>query len=333
MGRQEEITMDLIKCLLQCLAIAAVIAPTTGLAQSPGPENAVIGRPHKQKIPVDPAGPQTVGDPITVADAGQELDGANGLNSSTSFSIDQFLAGRLWDANESEIVINEMAANRSHHPQVKEYAEQIVDELRSLSRQLQPLATPEAARATPNMGARKTVSAPDTAASPDKLAELRSQRPNGSDIDQESAKRHPLLETNPSGPSNAFAEVTLPASAERPNPEADWHDPAEPRSPQEDSYQYINQLTDMERRIREGFAKRLRAELEQQTGDDFDASYLQAQVVLQVEAIATAEAIQQQSSGSLGRIAQQAAAMAERHLKQAEQLLQERAGNTSKSPK
>ena len=92
--------------------------------------------------------------------------------------------------------------------------------------------------------------------------------------------------------------------------------PAAPANPS------LNQLSDADRRIHQAITKRLRAELEQQTGDDFDTAYLHAQAVAHVEMIGATEVIQAQSPDKLGQIAQQAGAMAERHLKQVRQLLQ-----------
>jgi predicted outer membrane protein len=293
----EEFTMSKTTTLLTCLA-TLVVTPLC-LAQDRPRDDSPIAERLKPRTPIDPAGPdgpRTLGDVLVGTVPEAESTGRPRSFSDATIDLDQFFAGCLLASSEGEIAISELAANRAKSSQVKEYAQQMVEEHRGLSRQLTPLATSDS---TASSAVKITHGEPAAIAGEgnhqDKMTDLAPQRPARSQLGQIA--------------TGDKEKETVPV---------DLH-PADPTNPS------LNQLSDADRRIHQAITKRLRAELEQQMGDDFDTAYLHAQAVTHVEMIGATEVIQTQSPDKLGQIAQQAGAMAERHLKQVRQLLQSHA--------
>jgi predicted outer membrane protein len=218
-----------------------------------------------------------------------------------TLDVDQYLAGCLLTANEGEISICEMAANRAKRADVKKLAQEMADEHRPLSRQLQPLAGTESTTQGSEISAGDNVPGSDAAVRTDKMTDVVPQRPVG-------PERNPSLGSKP-GDASATQNVARDAS---------------PRISQS-----VNQLADADRRIHQAVTKRIRSELEQQPEAQFDAAFLNCHAVAQIEMIGVAEVIQQQSPGRLAQIAQQASAVAEGDLKQVQQLLSRHPGATT----
>jgi hypothetical protein len=79
----------------------------------------------------------------------------------------------------------------------------------------------------------------------------------------------------------------------------------------------------VDRRIQEGSTSLLRQQLEQQKDTRFDKAYFYVQMTLENELIAALKVTHEESSGSLGQVAQRGQNMAERHLKEAKDLLEQ----------
>jgi predicted outer membrane protein len=274
---------------------ASLFLTTASLAQDRVRDDGPIAEHLKPRTPIDPAGPdapRTLGDVLVGTATEAESPRGHGPIAPTAFDLDQFFAGCLLATNEGEIAISELAANRAKSSKVKEYAQQMVEEHRALSRQLMPLAASDLASRHPQLARSEPTAISEKGNHQDKMTDLPAQRPSRSLLDQAAneANMEPV-DTNSIVPVNAT----------------------------------LNQLSDADRRIHQAITKRLRTELEQQSGDDFDTAYLHAQAIAHIEMIGATEAIQAQSPDKLGRIAQQAGAMAERNLKQVRQFLQSRA--------
>jgi predicted outer membrane protein len=285
-----------------CFVVALSMSGSACVAQIRGHETDAAPQHLKPRTPIDPAGPdapQTLGDVVVGTSSEAEPGGENRRRVEMTFDVDQYLAGCLLAANEGEIAICEMAANRAQTSEVKKLAQQMVEEHRSLSRQLQPLAGSGARTAAARMAAGENLSGPDAGGHTDKMTDVVPQRPTGA-------------EGNRVGVS--------------PKPASHSEDAADAEASLRPTDQSLNQLADADRRIHEAIAKRLRGELEQEPAEQFDVAFLNAQAVTHIEMIGASEVIEQQSPGRLGQIAQQANALAEGQLKQVKKLLSERAG-------
>ena len=82
-------------------------------------------------------------------------------------------------------------------------------------------------------------------------------------------------------------------------------------------------LADVDHRVQEGTTSLLRKQLEQQKGARFDKASLYVQTTLETELIPALKVTHEESSGTLGQIAQRGQATAERHLKEAKDLLEQ----------
>lgn len=281
-----------------CIVVALSMSGSA-FAQIRGHETDAAPQHLKPRTPIDPAGPdapQTLGDVVVGTSSEAESGGRIRPRVETAIDVDQFLAGCLLAANEGEIVICEMAANRAQTSEVKKLAQQMAEEHRPLSRQLQPLAGAD----TPTAAARMStgnLSGPDAGGHTDKMTDVVPQRPKGAEGNRVGISPQPASQSEVAAEAEASLRPTDPS---------------------------LNQLADADRRIHEAITKRLRSELEQQPAEQFDAAFLNAQAVAHVEMIGASEVIQQQSPGRLGQIAQQANALAEGHLKQVKELLSER---------
>lgn len=292
------------KCSIRVMLCAGLVtAAGVCLGQMRDRETDVTPQHLKPRTPIDPAGPQgpqTLGDVVTGISSEAET-GAEHLRGDVTLDVDQYLAGCLLTANEGEISICEMAANRAKRADVKKLAQEMADEHRPLSRQLQPLAGTESTTQGSEISAGDNVPGSDAAVRTDKMTDVVPQRPVG-------PERNPSLGSKP-GDASATQNVARDAS---------------PRISQS-----VNQLADADRRIHQAVTKRIRSELEQQPEAQFDAAFLNCHAVAQIEMIGVAEVIQQQSPGRLAQIAQQASAVAEGDLKQVQQLLSRHPGATT----
>jgi predicted outer membrane protein len=99
--------------------------------------------------------------------------GANAAASGQNQAVDHYLAACLLGQNEAEVKLSEIAQQKSDNAQVKQFAEQMIQDHKKLIEQLQPLAAMQAgakARVSGAIGTRTEVEQPaaptDTTAAP-----------------------------------------------------------------------------------------------------------------------------------------------------------------------
>jgi len=204
-------------------------------------------------------------------------------------AVQLFLANCLLAKNEAEIEISEFAQQRAQNPQVKQFAQQLVQEHRQLVQQLQPLAQAQRGAATRTNAA---------------------QSPGASG--QFDAQRQTSDTTRPPGSSGAAQSGARTAT-----------NAVIQAGGSEESSAAIQQLVQIDRRITERHKEAVREELQQKQAAEFDKCYLGAQVAVHMHMLAALETIEQQQQGQLAQVARQARPKVQQHLDHAKQLLEQ----------
>ena len=290
--------------IVKMLSVLIVVGgpALAGVAQAPRNSDGIAERPIEPRAPIDPAGPDVapkVEGQFTsgVERGGDEVEVA-GLGRSTS--IDQVLANNLLAENELVIAIGRLAGERSQNAEVKKFAAQLVADHVTLSQELKRIADPEAA---------------DPLAPP-------TEPPPATDPRRSAAR---ITDTLPH--STTAGETPLKAQTGAAEAQAENGLLTERTTPMSDTTKrqgnrLVMRLADVDHRIQEGATSLLRQQLEQQKGARFDKACLYVQTTLEAELIAALKVTHEESSGTLGQVAQRGQATAERHLKEAKDLLE-----------
>ena len=229
---------------------------------------------------------------------GDEVEVAN-LGRSTS--IDQVLANNLLAANEIVIAIGRLAGERGQNAQVKKFAAQLVADHVTLSQELKRIADPETA--DPLAPPTESLPATDPRRSAAKITDTLPH--------QTTAGETPLKAQS----SATEAQTENGLLTERTTPTSD--------TAKRQGSRLVMRLADVDHRIQEGTTSLLRQQLEQQKGARFDKASLYVQTTLETELIAALKVTHEESSGTLGQIAQRGQATVERHLKESKDLLEQ----------
>jgi predicted outer membrane protein len=273
------------------------------VAEVPRNGDGIAARPGEPRTPIDPAGPDVAPKVEGQFTSGVEKGGGDieVANLGRSTSIEQVLASNLLAANEIVIAVGRLAGERSENAEVKKFSAQLVADHVTLSQELQRIADPEAV---------------DPLASP-------AETPPAIDPRRSAAKitdtlPHPT--TNGETPLNAQTSVTEAKTengllSERTRPTPDATKPPGNR--------LVMRLADVDHRIQEGCTSLLRQQLEQQKGARFDKAYFYVQTTLEAELVSALKLTHEESSGTLGQVAQRGQTTAERHLKEAKDLLEQ----------
>jgi predicted outer membrane protein len=215
-----------------------------------------------------------------------------------SVEVERFLANCLLAKNQSEVELGKLAQSHAQNPQVKEFAQTMVQDHQQLVQKLQALAggSPTSTRTetSATFGASGQIDA-DTTRVPG------SPGANQLDTDRSDAIESVERDVN----------ETLAAD----------------RSPGQNAA--LQQLADIERQIHDRHMQAVREELKQKQGAEFDKCYVGGQIAGHMHMLASLEVISQQGPEQLQQIAQQAQPKVQKHLDQAKQLMKQLEGETA----
>jgi predicted outer membrane protein len=233
---------------------------------------------------------------IRQADRGQfgQRD-AQGVPGAQSQELEQYLAACLWMKNKGEIEISEFAQQQAQNEQVKQFAQQMIQDHNQLVQKLQPLAGMYAAN----------------------LQSSTSTRVNDRQID---AQRNAADNTRLPGSPGAGAGVNNQANQSL------------TATTQQGQGSPLHQLAKLEHQIGEHCKQAFKEELQSKTGTDFDKCYVAAQIGAHMQMLSALEVIGQQTQGQLAEVAQQAQPIVQQHLDHAKQLAQQLEGARPGAP-
>jgi predicted outer membrane protein len=240
-------------------------------------------RPAARQLDRDPSGRETT-------QFGQrDVQGRAGAHGQ---EVEKYLAQCLALKNQSEIEIAQLAQQQSQNPQVKQFAQKMVQDHSKFAQQLQQLT-----------GARGEYGRTTEATTPGATRQFDAQR-NAADTTR--------LPGSPGAaqPGNRNADQNLVGTTQ-----------GAPQGAMQSGA--LQQLAQIERQIAEHCKQALRDELQQKQGVEFDKCYLGAQIGAHMHMVSALEVIGQQTQGQLAQIAQQAQPTVQQHLDHAKQLMQQ----------
>ncbi|MEX2310803.1 MAG: DUF4142 domain-containing protein [Pirellulales bacterium] len=227
-----------------------------------------------------------------------QFRGAQATAGNQEEQVERFLAECLLAKNEAEVEFGQFAQQQAQNPQVKEFAQRMVQDHRKLIQQLQPLAGGQAAT-------ERSASTSITTTS------------------QVDAQRQASETTRLPGSPGAGQATPGATSATQSLTATD-----RPANQQNDA---LNRLAQIERQITERHAQTLREELQQKRGAEFDQAFVGSQIAEHMHMLAALEVIAQQGPERLQQIAQQAQPTVEQHLQHAKQLKQQLMGQAGRA--
>jgi predicted outer membrane protein len=201
--------------------------------------------------------------------------------------VEKFLASCLLAKNEAEVELSQFAQQQAENPQVKQFAQQMVQDHRQIIQQLQPLAAMQGAG--------------------ERTGAIRSPGASG----QFDAQRQPSDTTRlPGSPGAAQRDLQSATNTAQTGGSSDAGDA-------------IQKLVQIDRQIVERHKEAVREELQQKQGAEFDKCYLGVQIGSHMHMLAALETIEQQQQGRLAQLAQQNTAKVRQHLDEAKQLMEQ----------
>jgi predicted outer membrane protein len=260
-------------CVIAAYAAAQRVEQAPRQDQAPGqPRAGQADRPATQQRQ-----PYTAQFRGTQATAGQNQE------------VERYLATCLTIKNQAEIDANEFAQQRAQNPEVKQFAQQMVQDHQQLAQKLQQLPSFQ-------------------------VAALRSAQRPGAD-GQFDAQRQPTDTartpgTQPAPGANRLENQAV--TADRPAGQ-NWA---------------LHNLLQIDRQITDRCMQMVREELESKSGPEFDKCYLGSQIGNHVQMLAALEVIEQQAQGELRQAAQEAKPIVQQHLEHAKQLAKQLEGTS-----
>jgi predicted outer membrane protein len=278
-------------CLVLTYAVAQQVQPRSDRAREGVPAAGQTDRSTTQQL--DPTG----------ARAGERTYG-EGQRRTANFRGDQakaaganrvvehYLANCLLAKNKGEVELSEIAKQKSDNPEVKQFAEQMIQDHGKLVEQLQPLA-----------GMQQQIrGAADAPAQPGETTALPGSPGAGQTI--------PPTGTTAAAPPIGTATDATANVKERIG-----------------SGGAIHQLMQIEKQIGDHCLQNAKDELQQKSGVEFDKCYVGMALGAHMQALSALEVIGQQP-GQLGQIAQQAQPTVQKHLEHAKQLMKQLEGQS-----
>jgi predicted outer membrane protein len=226
--------------------------------------------------------------------------GFRGTPNAGGGQVEKHLAGCLLIKNNAEIEINEFAQQQAQNPKVKQFAQQMVQDHKQLSEELQKVAG--SSYGTTGSGTRTEYERERETSSTTRL-------PGSSAAGQPIPPTGTTTATNENvnRNENTNASVTVTTG---PNAESGA----------------LMQLAEIDKKIVQHCTQALREELQQKAGAEFDECYLGSQIGAHMQMLSALEVIGQESQGELKQVAQQAHGTVQQHLEHAKQLAKELKG-------
>lgn len=224
---------------------------------------------------------------------------------------DQTIASILIPANQEEVALGQFAQERTQNPQVKEFAQQLVQDHTQFVNQLRQFGGVTAGPAGP-----ATDGASNQSADPNRRPTEAAPRNDGARI-----------EANPQGAAVQAGEtqVNVPADPAAPR------DAASGRSPQTQSRLadagqargYDMAVMQLHRQIGERCLAMTQQMLGKKQGAEFDKAFVGLNIPAHVRMLATLETVQDHASPELQQILQKGQQATQQHLAHAEQLMRQ----------
>lgn len=222
--------------------------------------------------------------------------------------LTDYFAGRLMLMNQSTIQMSKMAAERATSPQVKQFAETLVQGHEELNKQLKECAPGIAAMALSESATQHETGFRGTA---------NAERNPGTDRpDEEGAERTP-----PRGTDQATFEQA-----------EDGDHQALAIAKRGDKGKAVDQILKIERKATENYIRQSTQMLQHYEGQDFDMGYLGFQIGSHIWALAELQALQSQGNEKFQQVVAEATSKVEHHLQEAKEIskaLEDDRGNAS----
>jgi predicted outer membrane protein len=198
--------------------------------------------------------------------------------------VEQYFATCLLKQNEAEVEIAQFAQQQTQNPEVKQFAQMLVQDHRQLIQKLQPLAGQHGARSNaPSLGAQSQT-----------------------DAQRQASDTTRLPGASAAGQPNRNVNQNLTGIHEAGQPNAALHEVAQ-----------------IQEKIGERCVQALREELQQKEGAEFDKCFVGSQVSGHMHMLAELEVLEQQGPDQVKQIAQQARPKVQQHLEHAKQLMKQ----------
>jgi predicted outer membrane protein len=217
----------------------------------------------------------------------RELPGRTGAHSQ---EVEYYLAKCLLFKNQAEIELAQLAQQQSQNPEVKQFAQKMVQDHSKFVQQLQPLAGArgESGRAPGTPAENRQFDAQRNAGDTTRLPGSPGATQPGNQIANQG-----LAGTTPGA-----AQGTMQSGA-------------------------LHQLAQIELQIAEHCKQAMRDELQQKQGIEFDKAFVGSQIGGHMHMLSALEVIGRQTQGQLAQVAQQAQPTVQQHLDHAKQLMQQ----------
>jgi predicted outer membrane protein len=224
-------------------------------------------------------------DRVTTEYGQRDLQARAGAHSQ---EVEKYLANCLVMKNQGEIELAQLAQERAQNPEVKQFAQKMVQDHSKFAQHLQQLTGGAS-------GAGRTPGA----TTPGGARQFDAQ-------------------------ANASDSTQLPGSpgARQPNTQ-DLNENVVGTAQLQPQSGGLQQLAQIERQIAERCKQAIREDLEQKSGAEFDKAYVGTQIGAHIHMLAALEVIGQQGQGQLAQLAQQAQPTVQQHLDHAKQLIQQ----------
>jgi predicted outer membrane protein len=207
--------------------------------------------------------------------------------------VQRFLASCLLAKNQAEVELGQFAQQQAQNPEVKQFAQTMVQDHRQLVQKLQPLAGAPSTQASTSLETTGQIDAQRQAADTTRLP----GSPGAGQPSRDTSINQSLTASRTGGQQNAA----------------------------------LNQIAQIEKQVTQRFNEAVREELQQKQGAEFDKCYIGSQVGGHMHMLAALEVIEQQGPDQLRQIAQQTRPTVEQHLQHAKQLGKQLEGTTPTS--
>lgn len=210
-----------------------------------------------------------------------------------SDQVTKYFASCMLAKNQAEVEIGQFAQQEAQNPEVKQFAQKMVQDHNQLIQKLRPLAGTQGTQShtSPALGTQRQIDAQ----------------------------------------GQASDTTRLPGSPGAGQPEGDTHRSLTADRTAGQQNAALHEIAQIEKQIVEQCKQALREELQQKQGVEFDKCYIGSQVAGHMQMLAALEVLEQQGPNELQQIAQQASSTVEQHLQHAKQLMKQLEGGSSAS--
>jgi len=220
----------------------------------------------------------------------------------SSQAVDRYLASCLLFKNQAEVQLSEIAQQKSENAEVKQFAQQMIQDHRKLIEQLQPLAAMQRDTIRGTSGTRETSDATtrtsDAPALPGSPDASPTTSPSG-------IAATPSTDTTKEVRTGAAVADRLAAGGG------------------------LHQLGQIEKQIGDRCLQMAKEELQQKSGAEFDKCFVASAIGAHMHALAELEVIGKQTQGKLAQVAQAAQPTVQQHLEHAKQLMAQLEGKAN----